>query len=112
MCHGSGVACLVFSYMPIFPENQLERYDIRSKQSSEAANREVSDWKLSAGCHFDVFVAEVTSKEAYIYANAENPCLNLLYNVLDARPKNLIFFISTDGRSDDTNQTSLRRSPN
>ena len=83
---------LVFSCRPIFPENQLERYDIRSKQSLEAANREVSDWKLSAGCHFDVFVAQVTSEEAYIYANTENPCLNILNNVLDARPKNLSFF--------------------
>ena len=45
MCHGSGVACLVFSWMPTFFKNQLERYDIRSKQSSEAANREVSEWK-------------------------------------------------------------------
>ena len=37
------------------PENHLERYDIRSKQSSnssEAANREVSVWKLCIGCHF------------------------------------------------------------
>ena len=112
MCHGSGVACLVFNCMPTFPENQLERYDIRSKQSSEAANREVSDWKLSAGCHFFVFVAQVTSEESYIYANTEKACLNFLYNTLDARPKNPIFFISTDGRSDDTNQTFLRRSPN
>ena len=111
MCHGSGVACLVFNCMPTFSENQLERYDIRSKQSSEAANREVSDWKLSAGCHFFVFVAQVTSEESYIYANTEKACLNFLYNVLDARPKNPIFFISSDGRSDDTNQTFLRRSP-
>ena len=81
ICHGSGVACLIFSCMPIFPEYQLERYDIRSNQSSEAANREVSDWKLSAGCHFYVFVAQVTSQELYIYANTENPCLKFLYEV-------------------------------
>ena len=112
LTHVSGVAYLVFNCMPTFSENQLERYDIRSKQSSEAANREVSDWKLSAGCHFFVFVAQVTSEESYIYANTEKACLNFLYNVLDARPKNPIFFISTDGRSDDTNQTFLRRSPN
>ena len=111
MCHGSGVVCLVFSCMPTFPENQLERYDIRSKQTSEAANWEVSDRKLPTGCHFYVFVVQVTSQVSYIYANTENLYSNFLYNVLDARPKNLIFFISTDGRSDDTNQTFLRRSP-
>ena len=111
MCHGSGVACLVFSCMPTFPENQLERYDIRSKQTSEAANWEVSDRKLPTGCHLYVFVVQVTSQVSYIYANTENLYSNFLYNVLDARPKNLIFFISTDGQSDDTNQTFLRRSP-
>ena len=93
------------------PENRLERYDIRSKQTSEAANWEVSDWKLSTGCHFYVFVVQVTSQVSYIYANIENLYSNFLYNILDARPKNLIFFISTDGRSDDTNQTFLRRPP-
>ena len=62
MCHGSGVACLVFSWMPTFPENQLERYDIRSKQTSEAANWKVSDRKLPTGCHFYVFVVQVTSQ--------------------------------------------------
>ena len=61
MCHDFGVACLVLSYKPTFVENQLERYDIRSKQSSEVANREVYDWKLSAGCHFYLFVAQVRS---------------------------------------------------
>ena len=80
MCDGFGVACLVLSYKPTFVENQLERYDIRSKQSSEVANRvacmqtippgivctqatnrEVSDWKLFAGCHFYLFVAQVRS---------------------------------------------------
>ena len=79
MCLGSGVACLVFSCMATFPKNQLETYDIRSKQCSEAANREVSNWKLSAGCHFHVFVAQVTSQESYIYAITENSCLNFLY---------------------------------
>ena len=55
MCHGFGVACIVLSCKPTFAKNQLERYDIRSKQSLEAANREVSHWKLSAaGCHFYV----------------------------------------------------------
>ena len=54
---------------------------------------------------------QVTSQVSYIYANTENLYSNFLYNVLDARPKNPIFFISTDGRSDDTNQTFLRRSP-
>ena len=98
--------------MPIFPKNHLERYDIRSKQSSEAANREVSDWKISAGCHFYIFEAQVTSQESYIYANTENPRLKFLHNVLDAGPKNLILFISTDGRSDDSNQTFFRWSPN
>ena len=80
MCHGSRVACLVFSsYIPTFPKNQLERYDIRSKQSSEVAKWEVSDWKLSAGFHFYVFVAQVTSQESYtnhLCNNTENPFLN------------------------------------
>ena len=116
MCHGSGVTCLVFSCMPTFPENQLERYDIRSKQTSEAANWEVSYRKLPTSwmpflCICSARGVQVTSQVSYIYANTENLYSNFLYNVLDARPKNLIFFISTDGRSDDTNQTFLRRSP-
>ena len=57
MCHGFGVACLVLRYNPTFAENQLERYDIRSKHSSEAANRKVSDWKLSRNFPADLLDA-------------------------------------------------------
>ena len=87
----------------------LDQSKVRRRQIEKFLSG--NPWKLSARCHFCVFVALVTSQQSHIYAKTENPCLNSLYNVLDAEPKNLIFFISTDGRSDDTNQTFLRRSP-
>ena len=103
------VGCQHFSKISL-KDMTLDQSKVRRRQIEKFLSG--NPWKLSARCHFCVFVALVTSQQSHIYANTENPCLNSLYNVLDARLKNLIFFISTDGRSDDTNQTFLRRSPN